>query len=547
MNFEDLDDRQREVVDEILIGDRKILTLGGPGTGKTTTALWAARKYLECSSRTSADRVLFLTFSRAAVSQILVRSPGILSNHENRIEIMTFHALGYRILRAFGRYAGYGTSALSLQTDARSKLLGSDESRLHYNDLIPRALSIIEGSTKLTRLLSQRWGLVICDEVQDTGESQFQLLSVIATHKLLMLGDLHQMIYTFVTGVSPERFQDLREWADLEIELQARSHRDPSGAIPAVANAIRQRQFRDVSVADALSSGRISIYSNISDEERPRLIRRLVSEERRLGAREIGIFAKTNVDVAELAEQLNDLGVVHDLVGISEAHGESLASMATQCAFGTGLADSNDVRRSLAIFLTSSVRGRTAPLLALGMVGRGRIPVGVDSELSRLEKALVLAAEGTVGDIAEVAMNSWEGLSITSGKRPWSRAAEHFGRLIGELRHTKVSEDSIGQLLAIVERTREEALIDFNYGERGALKLMNYHQTKGREADTVIHVFRSDDYYGREREPFEVTSRLLNVAISRARQRVIVILPPDPHPLVEPFIEVLRLQVTARM
>ena len=64
---------------------------------------------------------------------------------------------------------------------------------------------------------------------------------------------------------------------------------------------------------------------------------------------------------------------------------------------------------------------------------------------------------------------------------------------------------------------------------------MNYHQTKGREADTVVHVFRPNDYFGREVEPFAKTSRLLNVAVSRARQRVVVELPPTPHPLVEPF------------
>ena len=65
---------------------------------------------------------------------------------------------------------------------------------------------------------------------------------------------------------------------------------------------------------------------------------------------------------------------------------------------------------------------------------------------------------------------------------------------------------------------------------------MNYHQTKGREADTVVHIFRPDDYFGKETEPYETTSRLLNVAISRARQRVIVVLPSIPHPLVQPFI-----------
>ena len=172
------------------------------------------------------------------------------------------------------------------------------------------------------------------------------------------------------------------------------------------------------------------------------------------------------------------------------------------------------------------------------MVGRGRLPQAVDLALHRLEEALVLAAEGTIGAVAEVAMRSWDGLPVTSGHRPWRRAAQHFGRLIGQLRYSEVTNDTIGQLLEIIERTRAEALVDVDYAERGTVKLMNYHQTKGREADTVIHVFRSDDYYGNESEPFEDTSKLLNVAISRARQRVIVILPPNPHPLVEPFTDV---------
>ena len=91
--------------------------------------------------------------------------------------------------------------------------------------------------------------------------------------------------------------------------------------------------------------------------------------------------------------------------------------------------------------------------------------------------------------------------------------------------------------------SRVEALIDLDYSERGRVRLMNYHQTKGREADMVIHVFRSDDYFGppdKQKEPFEELSRLLNVALSRARKRVIVLLPPNPHPLIEPFEALIR-------
>ncbi len=166
MNFEDLDCRQRQVVDAVVHSDDSMLVLGGPGTGKTTTALWSARAYLENSEESPSPRALFLTFSRSAVGQIMARSPGVMSGYEDRVEVTTFHALAYRLIGSFGRYAGYGTTLPSVQTEARGKLLGYDNSKLRYNDLIPGALAILERSPHVRQILGNRWGLVICDEAQ---------------------------------------------------------------------------------------------------------------------------------------------------------------------------------------------------------------------------------------------------------------------------------------------------------------------------------------------------------------------------------------------
>jgi DNA helicase-2/ATP-dependent DNA helicase PcrA len=537
MRFEDLDSRQREVVEAVLESNARILVLGGPGTGKTTTALWTARAYLATSDERPAPRVLFLTFSRSAVSQIMSRSPGVLSGFEDRIEILTFHALAYRLLRAFSRYAGYGTATPSIQSEARGKLLGHDRSKLRYGDLIPGVLRLLENSERIRQLLASRWGLVICDEAQDTNMEQWRLLQILASRKLLLLGDANQMIYTFIPGVSPERFRQMREWADREIELNPRSHRDPSGAIPALAEAIRRRQFDHEVVAEALRNGRLTIHFDVDRDRHPDLLGEAIKEARRQGSRDVGIFVHSNAAVAELADQLNNVGIDHVLVGIPEAHAEALASMATQCAYAMGLATDDEVRESLALFLTATVRSQQPPQLARALIGIGELalPGLIDEAVQQLEIALAGTIDGTMEDLAGVAMQSWEGLGIHAGFRPWRRAAAHFRRLVGPLRQLPVSEDSVRRLVQIVERSRIEALIDLDYSERGTVKLMNYHQTKGREADTVIHVFRPDDYFGQEVEPFEETSRLLNVAISRARHRVVIVLPPEPHPLVQPF------------
>ena len=61
------------------------------------------------------ERVLFLTFSRTAVTQILDRSRGVLKDVADRVDVLTFHGFAWRLITDFGRYAGYGTGPAAAQ------------------------------------------------------------------------------------------------------------------------------------------------------------------------------------------------------------------------------------------------------------------------------------------------------------------------------------------------------------------------------------------------------------------------------------------------
>ena len=539
MKLEDLDHRQREVVDAVSTSDDRIIVLGGAGTGKTTTALWTARTYLETSTETPAPRVLFLTFSRSAVSQITSRSPGVLSGYSDRVEILTFHALCYWLLRAFGRYAGYGTAPISVQSDARAKLRGPDGTRLEYDDLIAGATDILRRSERIRELVASRWGLVICDEVQDTSTQQWDLLRLLATRKLVLLGDPRQMIYTFVTGVSPHQFQQVREWVDKEVLLLPSSHRDPSGVIPSVAEAVRVRDFKHEAVVEAIRTGRLYIHFGVDGDDY-NVLASEIDKAWKMGSRDVGIFAHSNAAVGEVADFLNSVGIEHALVGIPEAHAEALGAMAVQCAYAVGRADDDEVRESLALFMTACVRGRYAPPMAQALIGRAALPDQVENSIGELETTLAGATQGTMRELGEIAMRSWYEIGFAAGFGPWGRAAQHFARLLSPLRDHPVDEESIHHLQGVVEESRTEALLDLDYSEHSRVKLMTYHQTKGREVDTAIHLYRG--IFGAGGEPYEEASRVLNVAISRARKRVVMILPPDPHLLVKPFNDLTEVQ-----
>ena len=539
MNFEDLSPQQSDVA---AARGSTVLVLGGAGTGKTTAALWAARAAIERGDVGSHQKVLFLTFSRTAVSQIASRSRGVFSGIRDAIEVSTFHAFGLRMLQDFGRYAGLGLSVPRIQSAARSKLMGPDTAAISYDALIPEAIRVI-GTPAVGALVARRWPLVICDEFQDTNPDQWLLLERLSDHaRLLLLADPNQMIYTFVPGVGPERLRVARDGAQDVIELQPSSFRDPSGCIPAMAAAIRERRFRAEEVRHAVAEGRLDVHTGVTDDTALAVLKSELSVARQEGYSSVGIFGHSNEGVAQLGASLTDSGIEHSLVGIPEAQGEALATLSALCQYGAGLIDDDGVGLALATFLAACTRGQQPPVLAQGLAfGRPELPATLHARLEALKHSLIEAAAVGFDHLVAAACDGWESLGVVGGSRPWQLAALRFAASARRVaRATDPLEGSVKKLAEQAERDRTSALVGDDFLDQHPVQIMNFYQTKGREADQVILLYRSGDYLANHRvsEPFADSSRVLYVALTRARKRVVVLLPDDPHPLIAPFADV---------
>lgn len=539
MKWDDLTPDQQEVVKAT---EQQVIVFGGAGAGKTTVALWSARNCLLSSGVKAWHRVLFLTFSRTAVREIARRSGRALADVRERVEIHTFHAFAHRIVTAFGRYAGLGRNLPPFRSDAEAKVFGRSTRHLSYEDLLPLALRLIR-TPRVRELISQRWPLVICDEFQDTDNEQWELLAelVACGARLLMLADPNQMIYSGFLGergVGPRRVEEAKEAADLVIDLGVPSHRDPTNVIPAMAAAVRRREFGHTAVNAALTGDRIRIHDAVPDDDLLAKIKLEVDDAWREGHRSIGIFGHSNRSVADLSTSLFAVGLDHVLVGLPEAHGEALAAMDAACQFAVGHVAFHQVRLRLAVFLTASVRGNAVPELALGLKGSATLPPKIQERLKDAEQGLRDAAEGSVEHLVSAAMNLWPALGIAAGNRPWTQAARTFGALGRQAQRRARGTDAFCiELARGVSDQRAETFFDTDVAAGKSIQLMNFHQTKGREADVVILVYRDTDWFGREREPFPTNSRLLYVSLTRARRRNVIILPPTPHGLVAPFAQ----------
>lgn len=428
-SYEDLTAAQKEVVNSTA---PTLLVLGGAGVGKTTTALWAGRCEAErARAEERGDqpaRVLFVTFSRTAVSQIQDRAGGVLARMGDAVEIMTFHGLAYRLLRAFGRYVG--TSVVpEIVGEARQKVLGRPRDEfLTYDDLLPGALRLLEGDTPTARLLRSRWRMVICDEFQDTDDLEWRLLEVLGEScRLLLLADPNQMIYQFKSGVSEARLDVARTREGFsELTLPPGSHRDPTQVLPDAAAEVRWRRFDTEPVGRAVGLGRLIVRGSVPEDDRGRAgaILEEVRSLRAVGHRTIGIYAKTNNDAAGLSVELADLGLWHIPIGFSEVYGEALAAMDAMAEYAAGGGEWPDVLTALAVTMAASVRSPSPPALSVALHRGEGYPRLLQQRLDELRRLLSEAPD--VGDLAEVAASAWTQLGFTAGRRSWERAGRTF-------------------------------------------------------------------------------------------------------------------------
>lgn len=506
--------------------DPVLVVLGGAGTGKTTIAVATVRKILDEAAAlgTGPRRALFLSFSRAAVGQIVDRTGSAHGQQAKLVEITTFHAFAWHLIRRWGVVIGLPDPKLISPSEA--KLFGS-AGGVAYNDLLPLALKLLE-IPAVRHHLERRWALIVSDEFQDTSDEQFELIMRIRGHaRLLLLGDLNQCIYTNlpgVVGVGPERVNAaLALPGARKIELPDVSHRDPTNILPAAAAAIRQRDFEHEAVAVALGSGKLVVRHNHDPSYEGTLVAAIISELRDAGHESVGVFSHHVDATASLSDHLNSEGIAHEIVGLPDSVTSGLQAQFEMLCYSIGEGSFEAIRRALGIFVTSIERGGNAPNLARMIAGQRSAPDTLTARLQQLGASL--DSGDSVAEILDVIAQVPDGIGLTRGGRAWARSAVLLRALLGP-RLCRASTFPPDGFDFLQERLTDEQVSLLTYSDAGDpadVQLMGLYQSKGREADATVVVLRGNDYYGKEPEPMPVGSKLLYVVLTRARTKTIVL------------------------
>lgn len=234
-----LDLQQQQAV-EIIEGP--LLIIAGPGSGKTRV-LTHRVAHLIAEHQVKPSQCLAITFTRRAAEEMRQRLQMLLPEQWDQVPVMTFHALGFKILmqnrvtaslpRGF-RIASEGErrtllmasldlsdrkakkvlqeisqlkrksqqpQSESVVAKAWSLLTQQTETRgwLDYDDLMILAVGLLENDMGLRAVYQQRYPWVSIDEYQDIDEQQYRLLRLLVPDNgnICAIGDPDQAIYRF--------------------------------------------------------------------------------------------------------------------------------------------------------------------------------------------------------------------------------------------------------------------------------------------------------------------------------------------------------------
>jgi DNA helicase-2/ATP-dependent DNA helicase PcrA len=560
---------------DILAASGHLLIEGGPGSGKTTIALLKAAQSV--ATLEAEQRVLFLSFSRAAVRQISERvSEHLTFDTRDHLEVRTFHAFFLSLVRAHGPLLT-GTPSEFLPPDAENRVkadhAGDWDTETQelarrgvyvFDQLATTAATLLERSSALRHLYSDRYPLVIVDEFQDTNIDQWRAVKALSLQStLICLADPDQRIYdAFVKGIDEARIQHAVDALDPKrFNLAGDNHRNAGNGILNYANAVLRDEPAPLPTAIQYIP---YSYPQIPEQVTHYVIRALQDHyTERLGRQPtIAVLALENAFIAQISEAIsNDQALPtgqtlpaldHELVwdpGLSAAAGFVVASVLEWPTLPRVEAVTATLRNIADFYRVKVANGTTTARSAIGTIERA-IAAFTDRRAVRANtgRAVIDAYDHGIRFTGNP-ITDWQlaRARLRDGSREMQevfnkarllRLFHASDTLAWGLSQIWDGEASYPGAAGAVRRILANELLVGRPTEPHPVTLMNLHKSKGKEFDAVVIV--EGQYRAKLMDPtwdatrITQTRRVLRVAITRARHHVIIVRPTNAVPLLAP-------------
>lgn len=260
-------DEQRN---KILRLSSNMLIMGGPGSGKTTIALFKAKQLIEESGTIKrGQKVLFLSFARATISRVEEQAGDLIAQKtKQQIEINTYHGFIWNIIKHHGYLISnkpirllppHEASRLLSDVqakDRKAKLLElfQQEGLVHFDLFAGLCSKLLTESSALKSVICNMYPVIILDEFQDTNTEEWNLIKILGSEsKLVALADPEQRIYDF-RGADPKRIsQFMKSFSPEVFDFGQQNNRSNGKDIAQFGNDLirqvnKRKSYNDVSI-----------------------------------------------------------------------------------------------------------------------------------------------------------------------------------------------------------------------------------------------------------------------------------------------------------
>jgi DNA helicase II / ATP-dependent DNA helicase PcrA len=578
---------------QIMDATGHVLVLGGPGSGKTTIALMKAVQLIR-SGLKPGQKILFLSFSRAAVARIIEASKAEIAKQDRyRLSIQTFHSFCWEILNSHGYLVGCPKHRLEILLPHDEKAISGgleppkkgEEPTKEWNDwqkeryrlfcedgkitfdlFAPFAADLLKRCSIIKSGIADLYPVIIVDEAQDTGPDAWHCIEILSDYtQVICLGDLSQQIFDYLEGVGPERVELIKNVLNpLLVDLEGENNRSPGTDIVVFANDIINNIVRG-SPYIGISRHRYNPNEESAKYLRIALARTYKAIIKATGKKpeSIAILAPSGSGVAHISAGLNnhEKPIIHKVL-----FDEADAMLAAQ--FAAFLLEpkndsslSQDIITSLEIFAalkriggskTANEKSNTYLNWAKD-VGKGK---EVKTKLCQAIKAVLLKTRTLYfygdpkKDWGQIRQLLWDSeqveIKCLASNLQYIMAFNRGKRISTNLLDTWFIHGAYVRARESLKTALTEDQLFAGVDDLRGIHVMTIHKAKAKQFDGVI-IFRegrridakkwqSNLIWRDDPEPFLRSRKILRVGITRAKTHLLLLEPAFPNcPILSPY------------
>lgn len=406
--FEGLNDGQREAAKTI---NGPLLIIAGAGAGKTKTIVHRILHIIEEGNRP--ENILAVTFTNKAAREMRERVRAALPPDANVPTLVTFHALGARILREFGHVLGYTKhfsimdpdDALGVIKDIlknlgydpkehdprgiREKMSRAKNECLtqesyaasarspreslaaivwgHYNrelkkqnsvdfdDLLVLPLFLFEQHEAILKEYQDRYRFIHIDEYQDTNEVQYRFARILSEKykNLCVVGDADQTIYTWRGAQIKNILRFEEDYPGAKVVILEENYRSTKTILSAANEVIRKNTERtEKNLFTRAGDGeKITAFEGYDEKHEGMFIAEESMNAIRAGTdgKNIAVLYRTNFQSRVLEEAFLALNVPYTVLGVRFFERKEVKDLISYLRAALNPKSSEDIKRSIAI------------------------------------------------------------------------------------------------------------------------------------------------------------------------------------------------------